>query len=85
MAAHTLATVSCVAVAGLVGSAAADVLGTKYARMSVKGGQFDVNGYDRHGYDVFGFDTEGYDIMGRPVTDEFAGVASGKNRIAERA
>jgi hypothetical protein len=59
------------------GVAHADVASQKRARFGLKGLEYNVDGYDKHGYDVLGFDTEGYDTLGRPVTDEFAGTGTG--------
>jgi hypothetical protein len=59
------------------GVAHADVASQKRARFGLKGLEYNVDGYDKHGYDVLGFDTEGYDTLGRPVTDEYAGTGTG--------
>lgn len=55
----------------------ADAVPHMRARFGLKGLDYNVDGYDRHGYDALGFDTDGYDTLGRPVTDDYAGTASG--------
>jgi hypothetical protein len=68
-------------VLAVAGAAAVAEAACPGAFMGVKGGQYDIDGYDPSGFDVFGFNRNGVDRWNRPCSDPNAGLTPAGGRF----